>query len=146
MRRIAILLVLVIGCGKSAKEQMKEELEKEAARRGPDPIEEKKPVKELPKTTGKDKPPPDPEPTTPVEIDNARKKAMIEGRDKDVVRFCEMGKVDDKSDPQVALGCTLSACRMMDGDKAKNFAKGVMKSKPLYDQAIKTCMANKVAL
>jgi len=75
-----------------------------------------------------------------------RKKAMIDGRDHDVVRFCELGKFEDKGDPQVMLGCTLAACRLNDGDKARAWAKGVAKSKPLLDQAIKTCMANKVAL
>lgn len=150
MRITAIALVLLIGgCGKSAEEQLKEEIAAQQAKGGlPDPTApEPKVVKQAPDpVVKKDKPPPDPEPTTPEEIDTARKKAMIDGRDKDVVRFCEMGKVDDNSDPQVLLGCTLAACRLNDPDKAKAWAKGVAKSKPLHDQAIKTCMANKVVL
>lgn len=114
----------------------------------PAPVEKKR---ELPPSEKKEVKPPDPEPTTPKEIDDARKKAMIEGRDKDVVRFCEMGKIDNKSDPQAILGCTLAACRIMQTDKAKSWAAAITASgskdaKPLYDQAVKTCMANKVVL
>jgi len=148
MNRTATLLLvtfLVVACGKSADEQMREDIAKESERRGPLPSDEPpKPARELP--AKQDKPPPDPEPTTPEEIDTARKKAMIDGRDKDVIRFCEMGKVDDKSDPQILLGCTLAACRINEVDKAKAWSKGVAKSKPLLDQAIKTCLANKVTL
>jgi len=148
MNRTATLLLvtfLVVACGKSAEEQMREDVAKENERRGPLPSDEPpRPARELPPK--QDKPPPDPEPTTPEEIDTARKKAMIDGRDKDVIRFCEMSKVDDKSDPQILLGCTLAACRINEVDKAKAWSKGVAKSKPLLDQAIKTCLANKVTL
>ena len=75
-----------------------------------------------------------------------REKAAIAGKHKDVVKYCEMQKVDEKSNEQVALSCTLAVCQSGDADKAKAFAKGVMKSKPLYEQAIKTCMAAKVSL
>lgn len=138
----------LLGCGKSASEKLKDEIAEKQAKGGlPDPTTAPKVVKQAPDPeVKKDKPPPDPEPTTPEEIDTARKKAMIEGRDKDVIRFCEMGKVEDKPDPQVMLGCTLAACRVNDVEKAKNWAKGVAKSKPLFEQAVKTCMANKVAL
>jgi hypothetical protein len=34
----------------------------------------------------------------------------------------------------------------MDTDKARNWSKQVARSKPLFDQAVKTCMANKVTL
>jgi len=147
MTRVAILvLVFSIGCGKSASERLKDDIEKEHERQGPDPVTPEPTRRELPPPTVKPDAPPDPEPTTPEEVDTARKKAMIDGRDKDVVRFCEMGKYADKGDPQVMLGCTLAACRINDPDKAKEWAKGVAKSKPLYDQAIKTCMANKVVL
>lgn len=149
MNRAAVagLLVtfLVVACGKSPEEQMREDIAKESARRGPLPSDEPpRRARELP--AQKEKPPADPEPTTPEEIDIARKKAMIEGRDKDAIRFCEMGNVDDKSDPQVLLGCTLSACRINEVEKARAWSKGVAKSKPLLDQAIKTCLANKVTL
>lgn len=152
--RIAAVMILLslsaVACGKSAKEQLQEDIEKEAAKGGlPDPTRpEPKVVKQAPDpVVKKDKPPPDPEPTTPEEVDNARKKAMIEGRDADVIRFCEMSKLDiDKADAQVMLGCTLAACRLNVVEKAKNWAKGVAKSKPLFEQAVKTCMANKVVL
>lgn len=149
--RIALLLVVaLLGCGKSNEEKLKEEIAAQQARAAqlepPPSTTAPKVVKGTPDAVKKDKPPPDPEPTTPEEIDTARKKAMIDGRDKDVVRFCEMGKFEDKGDPQVMLGCTLAACRLNDGEKAKTWAKSVAKSKPLLDQAIKTCMANKVAL
>jgi len=150
MMRLGMITVLVVaaglGCGKSTKEQLKEDMEKEHAR-NPDPEPAPDPVrKPVDPPTEKKKEEPIPEPTTPEEIDNARKQAMIDGRDKDVVRFCEMGKYEEKGDPQVMLGCTLAACRINDPDKAKQWAKSVTKSKPLYDQAIKTCMANKVVL
>jgi hypothetical protein len=146
---VVVLALLASGCGKSAEDKLKEEIAAQASKGGPpDPTTttEPKVVKGTPDPVKKDKPPPDPEPTTPEEIDTARKKAMIDGRDKDVVRFCEMGKFEEKGDPQVMLGCTLAACRLNDGDKAKNWAKSVAKSKPLLDQAIKTCMAMNVAL
>ncbi len=150
MRITALVLVVgLLGCGKSNEAKLKEEIAAQQAKQAalePPPTTAPKIVKEAPDAVKKDKPPPDPEPTTPEEIDTARKKAMIEGRDKDVIRFCEMGKVDDKSDPQVLLGCTLAACRVNEVDKAKNWAKGVAKSKPLFEQAVKTCMANKVVL
>ncbi len=152
MRIVAVMLALsVLGCGKSAKEQLKEDIEKEAAKGGlPDPTTDTAPkVIKGPAdpVVKKDKPPPDPEPTTPEEIDTARKKAMIDGRDVDVIRFCEMAKLDiAKADAQVMLGCTLAACRVHAEDKAKEWSKGVAKSKPLFEQAVKTCMANKVVL
>jgi hypothetical protein len=146
---VLALLLVIVGCGKSNEEKLREEIAKEQARQGPpDPTMAPKVIKEAPVApTKKEKPPPDPEPTTPEEVDIARKKAMIDGRDVDVVRFCEMAKIDiDKGDAQVLLGCTLAACRLNAVDKAKAWVKGVAKSKPLFEQAIKTCMANKVVL
>jgi hypothetical protein len=81
---------------------------------------------------------------TPAEIDRARNQAMIDGRDKDVLRFCAMGKLDDKSNPQALLGCTLSACRIKDADTAKKYAKPLAKA--YMDQAIKVCALNQVTL
>jgi hypothetical protein len=153
MMRIGILALLLVGCGKSVGDELKDEIAKDYARRGPDPAApEAKPVKELPKKEKKEEAPPDPEPTTADEIDKARKKAMIAGKDKDVIRFCEMGKPSEKTDPQVMLGCTLAACRIKDEEKAKAWAQLIAKykdakmSKPLFDQAVKTCMANQVVL
>lgn len=149
MTRIAVVLLALVACGKSVDEEIREQAAKDQARAAANP--EPKPVqRELPPQ--KEKPPPDPEPTTPEEVDKARKKAMIEGRDKDVIRFCEMGKVDekgDKADGQALLGCTLAACRINEPDKAKAWSKVLVttkQGKPLMEQAVKTCTANKVAL
>jgi hypothetical protein len=151
MHRVAVLLAFVIACdsGSSAKEQAMKDIERDRSlrgdegsatvvKKGPDPV-----VK-------KDKPPPDPEPTTPKEIEDARKKAMIEGRDKDVIRFCEMGKVGDTTSAQILLGCALAACRVNQADKASAWARSMKNDKKdgkaLIDQAIKTCQANKVSI
>ena len=69
---------------------------------------------------------------------------MIDGRDKDVLRFCEMGKLDDKSNPQALLGCTLSACRIKDADTARRYAHPLAKA--YLDQAKRVCIQNQVAL
>jgi hypothetical protein len=79
-----------------------------------------------------------PEPTTPAEISAARKQAMIDVRDKDAVRYCDMEKLDPKkSDPQALLGCALAACRTGEIDKAKAWAANL--PKPLKEQAVKVC-------
>ena len=85
-----------------------------------------------------------PEPTTPEEIDQARKQAMIDGREKDVIKYCEMMKVDDKTDPQIRLGCTLAACRVNDADKARGWSAALPKE--LKGIAVKTCLELKVGL
>ncbi|HUS66379.1 MAG TPA: hypothetical protein VMZ28_17625 [Kofleriaceae bacterium] len=89
-----------------------------------------------------------PEPTTPAEIEEARKKAMLEGRDADVIKYCEMaGVTTDSGDGQAALGCALAACRIGDpahAEKAKAWAKKLPKA--LKQQANQICMANKVVL
>lgn len=87
---------------------------------------------------------PEPEPTTPEQLDHALKQAMIDGRDKDVLRYCEMSKLDDKSNPQTALGCTLSACRIKDQDTARRYAKPLAKA--YLDQAKRVCATNQVTL
>jgi hypothetical protein len=152
MQRIAVLLAFVIACdsGNSAKEQAMKDIERDRALRGDEgsAATKKMPVKDP--EVKKDKPPPDPEPTTPKEIEDARKKAMIEGRDKDVIRFCEMGKVGETTSAQVLLGCALAACRLNQGDKASAWARSMKNDKKdgkaLTEQAIKTCQANKVVL
>jgi hypothetical protein len=149
MKRL-LLLVAVLGCGKSADEQLREQVERDMKRNAPLATETpNEPSRELP-APKPETPPPAPEPTTPEEIDTARKQAMIDGRDKDVIKYCELGKVDpDKSDPQVVLGCVLAACRIDDVDRARAWAQGLTRNKkdrPLYDQAKKTCLANRVGL
>lgn len=154
MRVSVLCLALLVACGQSNQDKIREQMEREAAR-NPDqpakPVEKKEPGA-LP-SAGSDKKAkaaPDPEPTTPEEIDTARKKAMNEGRDKDVIKYCEAGNVDPaKSDSQALLGCTLAACRLKDADKARKWAPGMLrdkKDKPLYDQAKKTCLTNNVGI
>ncbi len=139
-------LLLLGACGKSAEEQAREDVDKEMAKRGEKPPSDEPTRTRAPEPPKKEKPPADPEPTTPEEIDTARKKAMIEGRDKDVIKYCEQGKLDDKTDAQVYMGCTLAACRINEADKAREWGKSLAKSKPLMEQARKVCLANKVAL
>jgi hypothetical protein len=86
-----------------------------------------------------------PEPTTPAEIDEARKKAMLAGKDEDVIKYCEMAGIkSDTGDGQAALGCALAACRLNQADKAKAWAAKLPKE--LKKQANTICMANKVVL
>jgi hypothetical protein len=140
----AWILVMLLACGKSGEQQAREDMEKEQAKmaaEAPPPAPEKK-RPDLP--AEKPKPPPEPEPTTPAEIDMARKKAMIEGRVDDSIKYCDMLKLDDKSDPQVLLGCTLAACRKNDVDRAKTWSKPLEKA--FLTEAKKVCLANKVTI
>lgn len=144
-----MVVALVAACGKSGEEQAKEDNAREAAK-----IEANKPKDEPappPKQIGSaeaakavEAKPPEPEPTTPAEIDHARNQAMIDGRDKDVLKYCEMGKLDDKSNPQALLGCTLAACRLKDEATARKYGTPI--TGPLKDQAKKVCLANQVGL
>ena len=104
-----------------------------------------------PVTAPKPLPPPEPkkekepEPTTPEEIATARKTAMLEGRDKDAIKYCEMeGLEAGKSDPQALLGCAIAACRDKQVDKAREWSKAL--PKPLMKQAKQICAANHVGL
>lgn len=90
-----------------------------------------------------------PEPTTPEEIEAARKNAMLAGKDADVIKYCEMAGIKGlgeggKGDGQAQLGCALAACRSDQADKAKAWAKGLPKA--LKEQANKICLASKVVL
>jgi hypothetical protein len=150
------MVLFTAACGKSAEEQAKEEVAsreaaKLAAEPPPAPPKQKaEPTPADPATpTAKPAKPPEPEPTTPAEIDKAFKQAMIDGRDKDVLKYCDMMKLDDNSNPQSLMGCTLAACRINDVDTAKRYAAGLPKSKDgaaLLVQAKKVCLANKVGL
>jgi hypothetical protein len=137
MKAIIALALAVAACGKSSEQQAREEAAKANAASEP---------ATPPPTTKKDSPPPvakkeaappEPEPTTPAEIDRARNQAMIDGRDKDVLKYCALGKLDDKSNPQALLGCALAACRINDADTAKQYAKPLPKL--LMDQAKHVC-------
>ncbi|HEY4241234.1 MAG TPA: hypothetical protein VGM88_15530 [Kofleriaceae bacterium] len=97
-----------------------------------------------PAPVAKPKADPIPDPTTPAELDHALKQAMIDGRDKDVLRFCDLSKFDAKSNPQSLLGCTLSACRTKDADTAKRYAAPLAKA--YMDEARKVCLSDGVSI
>jgi hypothetical protein len=153
-RALLFGLVFWVACG-SGEQRAREEIEKESARAAqnkppPEPVKEIKGVPD-PVKPKKEEAPPDPEPTTPAEVDTARKKAMIDGRDKDVVKYCEMAKPTDKTDPQVLTGCTLAACRLKDEVRAHAWSAALAAStakgaKPLMDQAKKVCIGNNISL
>ncbi|HUJ62407.1 MAG TPA: hypothetical protein VLX92_28085 [Kofleriaceae bacterium] len=142
MKRAIVIALVLVACGKSAEEQAKEDSEREAAAHRTAP--ETAPEKQVIGTPDKPKPPPEPEPTTPEEIDRARNQAMIDGRDKDVLKYCAMQKLDDKSNPQALLGCALAACRLNNADTAKTYAAPLPKA--LMDQARHVCATYKVDL
>ena len=104
----------------------------------------------LPSDKPADDKPAEPEPTTPAEIDHARNQAMIDGRDKDVLKYCALAKLDEApaaaktSNAQALLGCTLAACRIKDEATARKYATPI--KGPLLDQAKKVCLANQVVL
>src|SRR5207245_2700317 len=127
----ALILVVLAACGKSGADRAKEEMvakaAKEAADNPPPPVEKKEVTP--PAAEKKEAPPPAPEPTTPAEIEKAFKQAMIDGKDKDVLKYCDMMKLDEKSNPQSLMGCTLAACRIKDADTAKKYAAGMPNSK-----------------
>ncbi len=147
MKRMLMAVLLVVSCGKSGEEQAKEDNAREAAKEAAKQAEvaktETAPAPTPTETAPAEKPP-EPEPTTPEEIEHARNQAMIDGRDKDVLKYCEMSKLDDKSNPQALLGCTLAACRIKDEATARKYAAPI--KGPLRDQAKKVCLANQVGI
>lgn len=147
---IACVVMLALGCGKSAEEQAREDMAAKAPK-PEEPAPAPKVIKEAPTPAAAAKPDaaPEPEPTTPAEIDHAFKQAMIDGRDKDVLKYCGMLKLGDSSNPQSLMGCTLSACRIGDADTAKRYSAGLKHSKDglaLLTQARKVCILNKVGI
>lgn len=141
--RIACIVLLLACCG--GDDKPKPATQETKAPSPPPP--ETKPA--APPPEAKPAKPPEPEPTTPAEIDKAFKRAMIEGRDKDVLKYCEMLKLDDKSNPQSLMGCALAACRAKDADTAKRYVAPLSTSKTgksLLVQVKKVCVSNNVAL
>lgn len=145
--RIALALVVLVAaaCNHDDMDKRKAEMDRQA--KADEPVKTAPVVKQgsaTPDVAKPAPPPPGPEPTTPAEIDHARNQAMIDGRDKDVLKYCEMGKLDDKSNPQALLGCVLSSCRLKDADSAKKYAKGLKKE--YRDNASRVCTQNQIAI
>jgi hypothetical protein len=149
MKNAIICAVLLVACGKSAEDQAREDVDKQQKehpelakapppeRKGPPPAEVKPDA------------PPAPEPTSSADIEKAFKQAMIDQKDKDVLKYCDMMKLDEKSSIQSLMGCTLSACRTKNADLGKKYA-GLLPStkdgKALHDQAVKICSTSGVQL
>lgn len=156
MKRALVLCLLLVACGKSAEDRAREEAEADEkariAREGsaPTPTEAAKPTPvEAPKDAAAAPKEPEPEPVTPEQIDKARKQAMIDNRDKDVIKYCEMSKLGDKTDPQILLGCTLAACRQKDEERARSWSKPLGNpgtKKEFLEQAKKICLASQVGI
>lgn len=158
MKHALVLCLMLVACGKSTEDKAREEAEAEEkariAREGPSttaptPTEAAKPAPvDKPKDAGTPKEP-EPEPTTPEQIDKARKTAMIENRDKDVIKYCEMSKLGDKTDPQILLGCTLAACRQKDEERAHAWSRPLGNpgtKKEFLEQAKKICLQSQVGI
>ncbi len=148
---VALVLALGLGCSKSSEQQAKEDMEKQA-KAHPD---EDKPAAPPPEHKGPPAPeakpsePPPADPTNPADLDKAFKQAMIDGKDKNVLHYCELLKLDDKSNIQSIMGCTLSACRTKDADTAKKYVALFPSTKDgnaLRDQARMICGKSGVAL
>ncbi len=142
--RIACI-VLLLACSNNGEDRVKPAAQ-ETKGNSPSPTDTK-PAPPAPDAAPAK--PPEPEPTTPAEIDKAFKQAMIDGRDKDVLKYCEMLKLDDKSNPQSLMGCALGACRAKDADTARRYAAALSVSKTgkaLLVQVKKVCVSNDVPL
>ena len=148
MKTIVVVLVALVACGKSAEEQAKEDVAKQAAKDQSRKVEpaavQKGSAAPAPAPEAKPKEPEAPEPTTPEEIENARKAAMNAQDIPKAMKYCDMSKLDDKSDPQKLLGCTLAACRSKNEDKARAWAKPLPKK--YLDNAKPVCLKEGIGL
>jgi hypothetical protein len=142
LRIACIVLLLACNSGDRVKPAAQETKDN-----SPSPPKEATPAP--PPPDAKPTKPPEPEPTTPAEIDKAFKQAMIDGRDKDVLKYCDMLKLDDTSNPQSLMGCALAACRAKDADTARRYSASLSTSKTgkaLLVQVKKVCVSNDVPL
>ena len=141
-RIMALAAILTLGSSTGCEEEFKpppsEKKETKAAATKPAPTPSPPPSEEKPAEPAKEKPP---EPTTPKEIEVARNTAILDGRFEDAMRYCGMEDLSGK-DEQSILGCVLSACRLNDPDKAKQWSKHL--SGALLKEARKVCSSNKV--
>jgi len=149
--RIAILCVAVLfACNKGSEQQAKEDMEKQAAAH-PDPEAPKPPppTKGPPPAAPKAEEPPPPDPTNAADLEKAFKTAMNAQKDKDVLHYCELMKLDNKSSIQSLMGCTLSACRTKQADLANKYVALLPSTKDgaaLHVQAVKVCSSTGVSL
>jgi len=145
MKLVWIAIVLA-ACGSDDLAKRKAEMDKQAKAEEPPPKAAPAPTELKPADTPKAAPKEaaGPEPTTPEELDKALKQAMIDGRDKDVIKYCNQLAIDDKTNPQSLLGCTLSACRTKDGDAAHKFSKPLQKQ--YRDAATRVCAQAQIVL
>src|SRR5882724_8316538 len=98
MRTAIISLALLFACGKSSEQQAHEDMDKEVAKHpdlAPTQPAEKPAMRPSAVPTAAPAAPPPPDPTTPADLDKAFKQAMIDGKDKDVLHYCELLKLDD---------------------------------------------------
>ena len=145
MKLVWIALVLAAACGSEDLAKKKAEMDKQAKSEEPPPKVAPPPSELKPTDTPKAAPKESgPEPTTPEELDKALKQAMIDGRDKDVIKYCNQLTIDDKTNPQSLLGCTLSACRTKDADSAHKFSKPLQKQ--YRDAATRVCAQAQIVL
>jgi hypothetical protein len=152
MKTAILCLAVLFACGKSSEQQAHEDMDKEVAKHpdlAPAAAAEKPAMKPAAAPVAAAPTPPPPDPTNAADLDKAFKQAMIDGKDKDVLHYCELLKLDEKSSIQSLMGCTLSACRTKNADSAKHYA-GLLPStkdgKALHDQAVKICSTNSVTL
>ncbi len=132
---IVFATVALLGCPSSEPEPSKSEPAPK-----PPPAQAAPPAAQTPPAPTPE-PEAAPEPSTPEEIELARKAALMDGRDKDAVKYCVMAGIESgKSDPQALLGCALAACRGKDMDKARAWAKNLPKA--LMAQAKQICQAS----
>ena len=147
--RIAILCMAVLfACGKSSEDQAKDDMDKQAAAHPdldkpppPPPTKGPPPPTTAPKTD--EAPPPDP--ANQADLEKAFKTAMNAQKDKDVLHYCELMKLDNKASIQSIMGCTLSACRTKQADLANKYVALLPTTKDgtaLHDQAKKICGAS----
>lgn len=140
MRNLSWLVAVTAFVACKSESDMKAEIarqQEQAHLNAPEKTPETKKIEGTPEPEKKKDEIPEPDPSKPDEVEKARKTAMQLSRHKDVVRFCEMAKIDEKADPQARLGCALAACNLKEADKAKMWAKGIEKA--LFEQAIKVC-------
>ena len=149
MKLVWIAVVMLVACGDDDLAKRKAAMDRAAkadqpAAPAPKPADTPKPAADTPAARPATPKEPEPDPNDAAAIEHARNQAMIDGRDKDVLHYCELGKLDDKSNPQALLGCTLAACRLKDADSAHKYGKPLAKA--YRDNANRVCSQSQIVL